>query len=147
MSKTLKILLVFAGLGILVGGSVVFYVFNKPHRNIEEEAPAFTMVASSFYNEFSSDEAAGNLKFGNQVIQVNGPIAEVSLNGAEATIVLNDEMEGISCTLDSTAVANNEEKIKALSIGDQVTLKGKCDGFDMIMGVVLTKCFFVNDED
>ncbi|MGB0432290.1 MAG: OB-fold protein, partial [Bacteroidia bacterium] len=142
----LKILLILAAIGVVVGGSVVYYVFNKPHRDIQGEAPAFTLNAAEFYSEFSMDEEAGNVKFGNQVIQVTGPIADISLNGAEATITLNDDMEGISCTLDSMAVANNKSKIEALTVGNELTLKGKCDGFDMIMGVVLTKCFFIEEE-
>lgn len=147
MNKYLKIFLVLALVGLVVGGSVVYYVFNMPHRDVEGEAPAFTMVASDFYNDYNSDEDAGNTKYLNQVIQVTGPIADISQNGIELTIILNDDMEGVSCALDSAAVVNNKEMLSSLEIGDQVTLKGKCDGFDMIMGIVLTKCFVIVEEE
>ena len=36
---------------------------------------------------------------------------------------------------------NEKEIINQLQLGDKISLKGKCDGFDMIMGVVLTRCY------
>ena len=147
MNKYLKIFLILALVGGIVGGSVVYYVFNKPHRDVEGEAPTFTMAAEDFYNDYNADEEAGNTKYLNQVIQVNGAIADITKDGVEMTIILNNDMEGVSCALDSAAVVNNHDMLENLEIGDDITLKGKCDGFDMIMGIVLTKCFVITTED
>ncbi len=143
MKKGLKIFLIIAVLGLVTGLSTVYYVFNKPHRNVEDETPSYTMDATALYSEYSNDEEASNLKFADKVIQVNGEIAELSIDGYQVSVVLNDEMEGVSCALDSVTIDNHKSVIDALKLGDKITLKGKCDGFDMIMGVVFTRCFII----
>ena len=143
MKKGLKIFLIIAAVGLVIGLSTVYYVFNKPHRNIEKEAPSFTLEAKVLYDEYNNDEKVSNQKFADKVIQVNGKIAELSIDGHQISIVLNDEMEGVSCALDSLTIDQNKSVINTLKIGDNITLKGKCDGFDMIMGVVLTRCYII----
>lgn len=143
MNKTIKIFLIVAVVGIILGLSGVYYAFNKPHRNVEDEKAAFTMEATALYDEFNTDEAVATPKFDDQVIEVTGAIAGLTIDGYKVSIILNDEMEGIDCSLDSMAIVQNKEIIDALAVGDNITLKGKCDGFDMIMGVVLTRCFII----
>ena len=145
MNKYLKIFLIVAIVGIIAGGGAVYYIFNMPARDVENEKPAFTLSAESLYNDFNSNEEAANLKYGNQVLQVSGSVVEKSIENYQVSITLNDEMEGINCALDSTTYVNHKELIDQLSSGENITLKGKCDGFDMIMGVVLTRCFIIED--
>ncbi len=146
MKKSIKIILIIVVVGLVSGLSTVYYVFNKPHRNVEGEAPAYIMDAAALYNEYSKNETTANEKFGDKIIQVSGKIVELSKNGYEISIVLNDEMEGVNCMLDSMTIDRNKSFIDNLKTGDDITLKGKCDGFDMIMGVVLTRCFIINPE-
>lgn len=143
MKKGLKIILIIAAIGLVTGISTVYYVFNKPHRDVENEAPSYTMEPKVLHDEFSNDEEASYRKYVDKVIQVTGEIAELSIDGDQVSVVLNDEMEGVSCALDILAIDTNRSVINALKIGDKITLKGKCDGFDMIMGVVLTRCFII----
>jgi len=144
MKKNLKIFLIVAAIGLVGGLATVYYVFNMPHRDIEHETPAYSLTAKAFFNEYNSDEEAGNIKFANQVVQVQGEIVDITTNGLEVSIVLNDEMEAVNCAIDSLSVVHNQAFLSDLKIGDQVSLKGKCDGFDMIMGVVLTRCYILN---
>ena len=144
MKKGLKIFLIIAAVGLLTGLATVYYVFNKPHRDVENEKPAFTMKASALFSDFNNQEETSNEKYGDQIIQVSGTIAELSVEGYQVSITLNDEMEGVNCALDSLAISRNKQFINNLIIGDEITLKGKCDGFDMIMGVVLTRCYIIN---
>ena len=143
MNKGLKIFLIIAVVGLVTGLSTVYYVFNMPHRDVMGEAPSFTMDAAALYTEYNSDEEASNVKFADKVIQVTGKIVELSNEGYQISIVLNDEMEGVNCALDSMTIDKHKSLIEGLKTGDNITLKGKCDGFDMIMGVVLTRCFII----
>ncbi len=144
MKKGLKIFLIIAVIGLVAGLSTVYYIFNMPHRDVENEAPAYTIEASALFEEYNNDEDATHIKYGDKILQVNGKIAELSIEGYQVSITLNDEMEGVNCSLDSIAIAQNMELINQLKLGDNITLKGKCDGFDMIMGVVLTRCYIIN---
>ena len=146
MKKLLKIGLILGAFGILSAGAVYLYVFHKPHRNIAKEAPAFVVDAPSFYSEFSADEKAAYEKYGNQVVQVTGEVVDISLSENSASVVLLDEMEGIACAFDSLGMAEQLSYLEAIQVGDNVNLKGQCDGYDMIMGIVLTRCILLEDN-
>ena len=143
MKGGLKIFLIVLAVFLIAGSSSIYYIFNKPHRNIDLEAPAYTLNAKSLFNEFSNDEAIANHTYGDQIVQVSGIIVELFVDEYQISIVLYNELKGVSCELDSLTIDRNKSIINSLKIGDQITLKGKCDGFDMIMGVVLTRCFII----
>jgi hypothetical protein len=143
MKLGLKIFFVILALGIVAGISSVYYVFNKPHRNIDLEVPVYMIDAKLLFNEFNNDETFANHTYVNNIIQVTGNIAELFIDEYQISIVLNDELKGVSCELDILTIVRNKSIIDSLKLGDQITLKGKCDGFDMIMGVVLTRCFII----
>ena len=143
MNKWLKIFLILFGIGLLSGIGTYIYVFHKPHRNIEKEKAAFVVSADEFYQEFSDDETAAYEKYGNLVVQVTGSVADISIESNQASVVLLDEMEGVTCAFDSVALVRWNDVFNQLQTGDEITLKGQCDGYDMIMGVVLSRCVLV----
>lgn len=145
MKKLIKIGLWLALAGILIGGGVVYYIFNMPHRNLANEEAAYVLTAQEFYTDFSADETLGNEKYGNKAIQVSGEVVEKNEQEYELTIVLGDSMEGVSCTFDSTYAAENKDKLASIEVGKTASIKGKCDGIDMIMGVVMTRCVLVEE--
>ncbi len=144
MNKTIKNILILVAIGIIVGLAMVYYVFNKPHRDIEGEKPAYKVEAQKFFAEYSKDEIAGDEKYGDKVVEVTGKIVDITKEGKDISIVLNDEMEGINCALNIETIKNNKDRIDRLKVGDTVSLKGKCDGIDMIMGIVMTQCYIVD---
>lgn len=146
MNKYVKIILWVALAGIVIGGASVYYVFNMPHRNLANEQAEFVMTAQELYADFSADETAGFAKYGDKAVQVSGEIVEKTMTEKEVSLVLNDAMEGISCSFDSAYVVAHKTELDALSVGDSAIIKGKCDGIDMIMGVVLTRCVLVTEE-
>ena len=143
MNKYLKIFLIIAALGVVIGGGAVYYIFNMPARDVQNEKPAFTISAETLYGDFSNDEESANLKYANQVIQVTGIVVDKTTEDYQVSITLSDEMEGINCALDSASYVENKDFVEGINVGDEITLKGKCDGFDMIMGVVLTRCYVI----
>jgi hypothetical protein len=52
--------------------------------------------------------------------------------------------EGVSCSFDSSAVLIANGIAAKTQAGDHIPVKGKCNGNDLIMGVVLTR--FILDE-
>ena len=140
MNKGLKISLVIFLIGLLAGTAAVLYMFNKPHRSIKETKPEYITEAYSINYEFSNQEEESNGKYANKIIQVTGNISELLIDGQRVSIIFSD---GVSCELDSHSVSENMSLINDLKIDDQLTLKGQCDGYDRIMGVVLTRCFII----
>ncbi|MGZ5244279.1 MAG: OB-fold protein [Bacteroidia bacterium] len=127
---------------ILAIGGTVYYVFNKPKRDIAGSKEDFVITAPALLQEFETDETAANTKYLDKIIAVKGQIASIettqegNLNIALAT---NNEMSTVSCAM------LPDEKHKAANIkpGDEFTIKGLCTG--MLMDVVLTNCSFVTN--
>jgi flagellar basal body-associated protein FliL len=140
MKKIYKILIYLVIFGLVCGFGVYMYVFHKPHRNVGNEKPAFTLTASELIKEFSEKEDVTYKLYGDKALQVTGKIADITKKGNEITVILEDKTSGVSCSFEAEYYQNNTAAINALKIGDPLTVKGKCDGYDMIMGVVLTRC-------
>ncbi len=67
--RVLLMTLGFVVVGILSG---VIYVFNKPHRDIANEKPAYTLTDADFFKQWEDNEEVAHTIFDNRVIQVNG---------------------------------------------------------------------------
>lgn len=143
--KLLKIAIYLFLFGLLTGIGIVIYVFNKPHRNIAKEKPAFVLTANVLIGEFEQDEQQAYQKYGDKTILVKGVIADVASTDSSLSISLQSSMNGVSCTfnLENLKKFAPEFSTSEILIGDSIAVKGKCDGYDMIMGVVLTQCVVI----
>lgn len=120
----------------LAGALGVYYVYNKPHRDVKGESAFVIIEAKQLFDEFSKNQEGANKKYLDKVVVVKGVVKEVILptdNKGGATIVLEsgDEMFGVSCGFDVKDSQNP-------AVGSTITIKGVCTG--MTMDVVLNKC-------
>jgi len=143
MNKYLKIFLIVAGIGLVLGLCGVYYVFHMPHRNLADEKPNVVMTAKALFDDFSKNETAGTKKYGNKAVQVSGNVVDVKVTDKDATIVLNDASSGVTCSFDSATVAENKADFQKIKVGDASTVRGQCDGLDMIQGVMLSRSVLV----
>ena len=127
-NKILKIVLIIIGLGILIGGGVGLYMFNKPARNIQNTKTDFSYNANEIVSEYLTDAQKANDKYldeaGNsKVLEISGVVAEISedFNGQKVILLKADsDKAGVSCTF-TPETNSNTLKIK---IGDEITIKG-----------------------
>ncbi len=143
MKRWMKILLILVVVGVVAGAGGVYYVFNMPHRDVENEKPALITTASALYHLFSRDEVVASKKYNNKVVQVSGKIVELTGGTYHINITLNDVMAPVSIVIDSLSIVKNRSFATTMKLGDVVTVKGQLDGYDMIMGVVLTRGFLI----
>lgn len=141
MKKGIRIFILISVTAVFL---VIIYLFNKPCRNIETETPSYSMAAETLFNIYSIDEDMSNERYSNRVIQVSGKIAEILKENQQISIILFDTRNSVDCVLDGITIKANQSFVNKLKVGDKITIKGKCDGFDMIMGVVLTRCFIIH---
>jgi RecJ-like exonuclease len=114
-----------------------------PHRNLADEKPSVVMTAKALFDDFSKDETAGTKKYGNKAIEVSGNVVDVKVTDKDATIVLTDASSGVTCAFDSATVVENKAAFQKIKIGDASTVRGQCDGLDMIQGVMLSRSVLV----
>lgn len=117
---------------IVVGVGIGLKMYFKPHADVSKLAPAYTVKAADLINEFTSDEAAATAKYMQKPIEIEGKlVAKSKLPNGNDLLVLEDEMQGVSCELDSVWSAKNQSIVNSLSTGSPVTVKGICKGYLM----------------
>ena len=137
--KTFRIILWIFLIGLVVGVSGVYYVFNMPRRDVSKEKAVYTLEAKQLISDFKSDEAAATKKYLDQAISVKGEIKSIrTLDNHSMVFSLEDEMEGVSCTVDSADVVNDSAKLAQFAKGSVGTFKGRCSG--MLMDIQVINC-------
>jgi hypothetical protein len=112
---------------ILIIGAAVYYVFNKPHRNVVKEEPSFSLSSDQLLADYSNDTVSANKKYLDKVIQLKGKVSDIVTDQkGGVVIVLNDgkSMFGITCTISD----NSKEAGKKFQKGAEISLKGICTG-------------------
>lgn len=134
MKRILYLLLAAA----VVAAGVGYYLWHKPHENMEKAKAEMTCQSPEIFHEFEADEAAANAKYLNKTIAVCGNVKEVS-KGENGTMRVSldcggDGMFGIACELDPLSKHPRTD----FPVGELVTFKGICTGYNM--DVQLTRC-------
>jgi hypothetical protein len=122
MNKTFKSLLIIALILLIGGGAVAYFMWNKPHRNVENEK-GIEVTAPQLVKEYQQNEAEANKKYLDKAIQVQGNISEVKSNqDGKTTVMLSSEdaFTSVFCTL--------KEPASNITTGSLVTIKGICSG-------------------
>jgi hypothetical protein len=79
MKKWLKFLLVAGGIGLLAGLALLYWIFNKPHRDVSKEK-GIQLTSQQLFEAFRKDEAVANGLYLDKAIELSGTVAEVSTN-------------------------------------------------------------------
>ena len=136
---------IFIVLGLVLIGVVVgLKMFFKPHADINKLKAELKVEASAILGEFQKDENAATAKYSEKVLEISGKlVTKNKLPNGTDLLVLEDEMQGISCQLDSVWSAANQAIIQKLETGNPVTVKGVCKGYLMEIkvspAIVVTK--------
>lgn len=119
-------------IAILAGAGIGLKMFFKPHAEISKLNIDFQVNASELMNEFQQNETAATSKYREKVLEISGKlVAKNKLENGTDILVLEDEMQGISCQLDSSWAKSNQAVILQLQTGQPVKLKGVCKGYLM----------------
>jgi tRNA_anti-like len=142
--KTKKTILVGILIAALGGAAFGYYMWNKPHRSVQN-AGGVKVTAADLLSQYIQDSAAANKKYTEKVVEVSGDVVEATPNQQNQPVIkLKTTQDGafINCTF--------EEKTVTANPGAKITVKGICSGYsggDAEMGlpgdVVLVRCYLV----
>lgn len=128
IKNTITLVLVVIMIGAIIGLKLYF----KPHADISRSDAQFNVEATGLMSEFQKDENAATAKYSEKVLEISGKlVAKSKLPNGINLLVLEDEIQGISCQLDSIWAAANQPVITALQTGSKVIVKGVCKGYLM----------------
>jgi len=131
MKKLLRIGIILAVIGVVAAALVWKFYINKPHEDIENATPAYSMTTDEIWKQFSTDEKKAGSMYNDKVIELSGTVSRVVNNDTLVTVAFimeADSMFGdksISCEM----LKKYNDEAKALSKGTEVKIKGYCVGF------------------
>jgi len=134
------------GTSILVGiVTVVIFaliIYNKPHRNIEDVKPDFTVNANDLLRAFEANSTDAESIYFNKVVEVNGVIKSKSKTDVNRSVIVGDAENffGINCSFN----LGEKERIDEIKTGSPIVVKGECKGY--LDDVILVNCFLVEDK-
>lgn len=119
------------GILVLLGLSVVAYFgytyMYHDHRDIQSEAPSLTISSSQLVALFESESTEDAL---NKTLVVSGVVTKI---------------DGSLITLDDLIDCVFEVVPESLYVNERINVKGRCVGFDDLMGTVkLDQCQIIN---
>jgi DNA replicative helicase MCM subunit Mcm2 (Cdc46/Mcm family) len=126
MSKTkIKILVV-----LLVISFGPYYIYQnvlyKDARDINNEKSLLTITAKNLEKEYTLDPKAGDKKYLNKTIEIEGTVSEVTDS---------------SMTVDGTVFCKMNGKANKDLMSKKINIKGRCIGFDDLFEIVkLDQC-------
>ena len=130
---TKRTILLLLSIVVLIAAIGVVYVFNKPHRDVKDEA-AIVVNADSLFKAFSSDEETANKLYLDKALVVEGTVMEVLTNQQGQHVILlktSDPIAAVSATFTEMPKAT-------ISKGLVIKIKGICSGY--ASDVVLRDC-------
>lgn len=126
-------------IGLIAAFGAIYYVFNMPRRNLSRENAVYTLTAKQLISEFKSGETSATAKYLDKAIAVSGEIKGIrTLDNHTVVYSLEDEMEGVSCSVDSAEAVRNSLKLTHFVKGSIVSFKGRCSG--MLMDIQMINC-------
>ncbi len=126
-----KLLIILAALSIPL---IIYFIWNRPHRDIKNEETSIRITADSLFAAYSANEQSANKLYLDKAVEVKGKVAEVKTNSENKTVIIlqtADPMFGVNCTMEQAGTS--------VKSGDEVEIKGICTGF--LSDVVLNRCY------
>ena len=118
---------------IILLAIVVYFVWNKPHKDYSTIKTDITISSLNFINEFKANSTLATEKYLNQIILINGNVTDKLTK----SVILDN---GIVCTLDSSSL----KALRLIQINNEVSIKGRFVGFDDLFEEIrLDHCFIM----
>ena len=126
--KILKIGAILLIAGLLIGGGTVLYMFNMPHRNVQNASTDFSLTASQLVTEYLENPTKANEKYladdgDSKVLEIKGTVAKISedFNGQKVVLLQETtDKAGVSCTF----TQETNKNASTVQVGETITIKG-----------------------
>lgn len=155
--KILRITAIMIISGLIIGGGIILYMFNMPHRNIQNSDTDFFLTTSQIVSEYLSDSKTANDKYlaedGNsKILEITGTVVSISEDFSGRKVVLlkeDSDNAGVNCVFLEEAKSNAMN----IKIEDTITIKGVIrsgasydEDLELYEHIILDKCDIVKNK-
>lgn len=141
--KIRRTILYSLAIAIILGGLYGYKEYTRKVKDLSKVKADVQVEATDLIAAFEKNEAKGNEKYLDKIIEVKGTVRELDKSElGHYSIILGEEnsMSSVRCSMDST----HQEDAASLVKGSKVIVKGACTGFnaDDLLGsdVILNRC-------
>jgi hypothetical protein len=123
MKAWLKYILGFIVIVVIAGAGFAWWVYHKPHRNINDEI-AVKVATNALIDAFKQNEKTASAQYNDKVLELSGIVKDASKNDAGNWVINieNDAQTG-SITVAFSALQNTVQPF------DSISYKGICAGY------------------
>jgi len=154
--KIIKTTLITIGVLLVIGIGTGLYLFNMPHRDVQNTKSDYLLSANEIVQEYLNDKDAANKKYldaegESKVLEITGTVAKIDtdFNGQKVVLLQSNESKaGVSCTFPLDFIEETP-----IVIGQTLTIKGVIrsgaeynEDLDMYENVLLDKCSLINNK-
>ncbi|WP_373524542.1 hypothetical protein [Aquiflexum sp.] len=155
ITKSLKIIIIVAAVGISIALGAGIYMFNMPHRNVQSAKIDFAVSATELVNEYLAGSQEADEKYldeggDSKILEVSGKVSKISRDYNDQIVILIKDKgakAGVSCTLLVSSSALGDQ----ITLGQEIKVKGVIRSgamFDpdmnMYENVIMEKCDIVS---
>jgi hypothetical protein len=144
MNKWIKIILIIAVIGIISAGLVWKFVINKPHADIENTAPAYTLNAPELWKQYNTELKLSDSLYTGKVIEIAGMLSIIDKVDTLVYLVfvMEPDPDFGNKTIRCEMLAKYNGEAAALAPNSPVKVKGFCSGYDQT-DIKFTKCSII----
>ncbi len=132
----------------LVAAYVWFFVYNKPHENIEEAKTDYSVTLPEIVSEYVGAFDSSNSKYNGKVIEISGAVDRVEPNDSISSIVFK---AGGDYEIFCEVYPRYNKEAKGIKANEKIIVKGFVSGAEQpdemleISGIIrLKKCSILN---
>ena len=116
-----KILIGLSLFSAIVIFAIVYFSFNKPHKNFVKAPLDYTIQSTELFQKYQVDVSNANTSFLDKILLIKGTIKEISSN----MIILDGN---IVCSFNPPQTIDPK-----LKLTDKISIKGRCIGYDDLL--------------
>lgn len=129
--KKKKVILILSIVGatvLLASSGIGFYMFNKPHRDVQSLRADYLLSSTEIVEEYLNNSEAANLKYlaadgASKILEITGEVRNISENYNGQKVVLlksAQDRAGVSATF----TPETNDNLDGVEIGQAITVKG-----------------------
>ncbi|RUT79401.1 OB-fold protein [Ancylomarina longa] len=126
--KIIKIAAILIVVGLLTGGGVMLYLFNMPHRNVQETSTDYSLSSTELVVEYLKSSDAADEKYlaedgDSKVLEITGTVKKISedFKGQKVILLQNKSDEaGVRCAF----TTDTNPHVTSVKMGEIHTIKG-----------------------
>jgi hypothetical protein len=155
--KLIRTIAIIGIAGLLSGGGIGLYMFNKPHRDVQSARADYMLTSSQIVAEYLADNQAANQKYlaadgDSKILEISGEVSEISENFKGQKVVLLNGDKG-RAGVSAIFTEETNDNLNGITLGQAITVKGVIrsgasydEDLEMYENVILEKSDIVKEK-